>query len=239
MRTRAASLFVMLALPAALSAQILRIPRRGTPPPAPLPPTAEPVARALRVQQSRWSGEAYSLFSSVRVPGANGGSSNYATFGGGTHGGYRLNDRFTGTADITTSMFGSPINSSTVEVGTRFMPMPFDIDIRPFVDVRASYMYLSDTFTPQGGVVAGNDYQISRYGRGFGGITGAGFEYSLTNSFALSTELSALRGRMTAYHIDNPTSIPVGNSYWMTAYRLTVGFKYAGTRVSQLREQTK
>src|ERR1700759_233481 len=69
MRTRFASLIVLLALPAALSAQVLRTPRRPTvPPPAPLPPTGGPVAQLLEFHRSRWSSEAYTTFSDVRVP---------------------------------------------------------------------------------------------------------------------------------------------------------------------------
>jgi hypothetical protein len=239
MRTRASSLLVLLALPAALSAQILRTPRRPTmPEPAPLPPTGGPVARALDVQRSRWSGEAYSLFSAVRVP-AGSGVANYASFGGGTHAGYRISDGFTGTADVTTSQFGSPISSSTIELGTRFMPMPFAVDIRPFIDVRATYLWLSDNYAVGPGQSAAADYAITRYGRGLGAVAGGGFEYSLTNSFALSTELSALRGQMTTYGTDNPAGIPTGSAYWLTSYRFSIGLKYSAARVARLAKQPR
>ena len=239
MRTRLVSLTVLLALPAALSAQVLRAPRRPTTPaPAPLPPTGGAVAQQLAYHRSRWSGEGYSMFTNVRMP-AGAGTASYATIGGGTHGGYRVSDRFTGTADITTSQFGSPINASTVEIGTRFMPMPFDVDIRPFVDVRASYMWLEDNFALPAGQSAAGDYAVTRFGHGAGGIAGGGFEYSLTNSLALSTELSAVRGRMTTYNTNNPVGVPVGSAYWMTSYRLTIGLKYSATRVAHLAAQPR
>jgi hypothetical protein len=239
MRTRLVSLAVMLALPAALSAQIIRAPRRPTTPgPVALPPTGGAVAQVLELHRSRWSSEAYSLFSDVRVP-AGGGTANYATFGAGTHGGYRISDRFTGTADVTTSQFGSPMSNSTMEVGTRFMPIPFDADIRPFVDVRGSYMWLEDNFALPTGQSAAADYSVSRFGHGFGGIMGGGFEYSLTNSFALSTELSAIRGRMTTYNTNNTAGIPIGSGYWMTSYRLTLGLKYSATRVAHMAAQPR
>lgn len=239
MRTRLLSLVVLLALPAALSAQILRSPRRPTTPaPVPLPPTGGAVAKQLELHRSRWSTEAYSLFSNIRMP-AGPSTASYATLGGGTHAGYRISDRFTGTADATTSQFGSPITSSTIEVGSRFMPMPFDVDIRPFVDVRASYMWLEDNFGIPNGQSAAGDYQVSRFGHGMGGIAGGGFEYSLTNSFALSTEVAAVRGRMTTYNTSNSAGIPVGNGYWMTQYRLTVGLKYSATRVAHMAQQPR
>lgn len=232
MRTRTLSLlalFAVLAFPGLSSAQVPRMPRRPTvTAPAPLPPTAGPIARSLEVHRSRWSGEAYSLFSNVRMP-AGSGVANYATFGGGTHGGYRFGDRITGTMDLTTSQFGGPVQSSTAEVGTRFMPRPADTEIRPFFDLRAAYMWMSDSFSLPGDQF-GADYSATRYARGLGAIAGAGFEYSLTNSFALSTELSALRGRMTAYRMDAAAGVPLGEQYWMTSYRLTLGLKYSATR---------
>lgn len=234
MRTRVASLILLLALPAALSAQISRVPRRPTvPPPAPLPPTGGPVAQLLEFHRSRWSTEAYSLFSNVRVP-AGQGTANYGTFGAGTHAGYRFGDHFTGTADITSSQFGSTATNSTMEAGTRFMPTPFEVDIRPFFDLRTSYMWLSDTYADAAG--QGGPDRISRYGHGLGLIGGAGFEYSLTNSFALSTELTAVRGRMTVYGTNNTAGIPIGSGYSMTSYRLNLGLRYSATRVANLKQ---
>ena len=80
------------------------------------------------------------------------------------------------------------------------------------------------------------DYEISRYGHGVGVIAGAGFEYALTNSFALSTELSAVRGSLTAYNTNNTAGIPIGSGYWMTSYRLNLGLKYNATRLANLKQ---
>lgn len=232
MRTRLVSFVALLALPVALSAQVLpRVGRRPTPEPAPLPPTGGPIARSLALQRSRWSMDGYSLFSNIRVP-VGGTVANYAAFGGGTHAGYRFADRFTGTVDITSSQFGSPINASTAEIGTRFMPTPFDVEVRPFFDLRATYLYMSDNYNTPGAI--GTNYLTTRYGNGVGAIAGGGFEYFLTNSFALSTELTAMRGRMTAYASNNPTAIPEGTRYWMTTYRLALGLRYSQTRVGNL-----
>jgi hypothetical protein len=237
MRTRVRSLIALLALPAVASAQVLRTPRRPSrpPAPAPLPPTGGPVARALEVRQSRWSTEGYSLFSNFRVP-AGEGVANYAAFGAGMHGGYRIVDRFAATFDATNSQFGAPVNSSTVELGTRFMPMPFATDIRPFFDVRAVYMWMTDQYGLPGSEFGPIGYEVTRYGRGGGAIAGGGFEYSLTNSLALSTGVSALRGRMTAYRSATPTTIPDGTSYWLTTYRLSIGLKYSAARIASRKQ---
>jgi hypothetical protein len=231
MRVRLVSFVALLAAPLVLSAQVLpRVGRRPTPEPAPLPPTGGPIARSLDLQRSRWSVDGYSMFSNIRVP-IGGTVANYAAFGGGTHAGYRFADRFTGTVDITSSQFGSPVNVSTAEVGTRFMPTPFDVEVRPFFDLRASYLYMNDNFSTP---AASTNYLTTRYGNGFGAIAGGGFEYFLTNSFALSTELTAMRGRMTAYSSSNPTAFPVGASYWTTTYRLALGLRYSQTRRGNL-----
>src|SRR3569833_1406276 len=109
MRVRLVSSVALLALPMALSAQVLpRVGRRPTPEPAPLPPTGGPIARSLELQRSRWTIDGYSLFSNIRVP-AGGGVANYAAFGGGTHDGYRFADRFTGAGGGAAARGGSPI----------------------------------------------------------------------------------------------------------------------------------
>lgn len=239
MRARVVAFVALLTLPVALSAQILRRPpvgRNPTPSPVPLPPTAEPVARALQYHQSRWSAEGYSLFTNVRVATPN-GVANYTNVGAGTHGGYRFGDHFSGTADLTSSFDGSPTETQTAEVGARYAPAPFEQQVRPFFDVRGSYLHMSDTFFSANNTVSPvGDYATTRYARGFGGIVGTGFEISLTNSFALSTELSAMRGRMTAYRVNGPADFPNASAYWLTQYRLALGLKYSARRVTALRQ---
>jgi hypothetical protein len=66
----------------------------------------------------------------------------------------------------------------------------------------------------------------SRYSRGFGAVAGVGAEYSLTNTFALTTGLSAMQSNMVPYR-SNGVSIPTsGESYRMTTYRLAIGLRY-------------
>lgn len=246
MRTRALVVIALLSLPAGLSAQGVRLPRvgRGTrPQPAPLPPETAPVARALAYKRSRWSIEGYSLINSVRVPTAAGGVTSYTTFGTGTRADYRYTERFSATVDFTASPLGDPAITETAEIGTRFRPLPWNEEIRPFFDVRAAYMHMYDTFAfpMQTSVTAGglNQQYVeeSRYSRGFGSVAGAGLEYSLTNTLALTTELTAMRNRMTTYRLTSPTSIPSGTTYWMTSFRYTLGLKFNPVRALRLAQK--
>src|SRR5262249_10579859 len=155
------------------------------------------------------------MFSGVRLPTPSGATTS-SLFSSGTQGGYRLNDHFTGTVDVTASVFGSQLSSQTAEVGGRYAPLPLDEPVRPFLDMRAAYLHVSDMFDIPAESAAIPGYAMTRYANGFGGIVGAGFAYSLTNSLGLSTELSAVRGHMNAYHTQSPTGIPYGTGYSMT-----------------------
>jgi hypothetical protein len=236
MRTRAFVLAALLVLPTALAAQRMpRVPRRTTPEPAPLPPEAEPVSRAMSYTRSHWSAEAYGLVSSIQVPAAGQGMTSYTAFGGGTRGDYRLAEHFSATVDLTVSSLGMPSYVYTAEVGTRYMPMSRGDQIRPYLDLRAGYMHLSDSYaSPVGpgesvGGVSQSYNDVGRYSRGFGGIGGGGLEASITNSFSVTTGVSAMRSRMTVYRLSGPTSIPVGTNYMMTSMRFLIGLKYNPT----------
>jgi hypothetical protein len=238
MRTRAVLLTALISLPCVLDAQGgVRLPRggssgRGAPPTAaPLPPTAPEIAHALAYKRSRWSAEGYTLVSAVQVPTST-GSSNYTSFGTGTRADYRYTDRLSATLDLTYSPIGGSSTTETAEVGTRFKPLAADQVVRPFVDVRALYLHMHDTYSIPGSSVpiGGPNQQLNelgRYSRGMGGIVGTGFEYSLTNSFALTTEVAALRNRMSTYRLSGAPTVPAtGAAYWMTTYRLTLGLRY-------------
>lgn len=246
MRTRAVVAIALLVLPAGLTAQRLPRPpiRRGTPPQAaPLPPEAAPVARALAYKRSRWSGEVYSLINAVQFPTADGGATSYTNFGLGTRGDYRYTDRFSATIDLTASALGSPVTTETAEIGTRFRPGPMDQALRPFFDVRAAYMHMYDLFAmPIAGSGSGLSHQYAqeaRYSRGFGSVAGAGLEYSLTRSLALTTELTAIRSRMTAYRLIGPANVPNGSTYWMTSFRYTLGLKLNPVRALYLSQNPR
>jgi hypothetical protein len=111
--------------------------------------------------------------------------------------------------------------------------MPWGESVRPFVDVRAAYSYLSDMYAMPGSpfALSGNDPTLAyvdagRRSRGFGGVAGAGFEYSLTHSIALTTELTATRARMTTYRLIGAPTLPNDRSYWMTMTRWSLGLKF-------------
>jgi len=244
MRNRALLLAALVIAPAAASAQV-RLPRgsRGSAPPttAPLPPEAPVVSKALAYKRSRWSAEAYTLVSTFEAPGVN-GMATYTSFGTGTRADYRYSDHFSATVDLTASALGSPVISETAEVGTRFRPGTLDSRLRTYVDARGQFLHFYDTpsLPTSTGAIVGGVGQTSefvagqRYSRGFGGVAGAGFEFSFTNSLALTSELLAMRDRMSIYRFDNPTSIPMASRYWMTSYRYTIGFKYNPTSALHL-----
>ena len=249
MRTRALIASALIALPlvpCASSAQAVRRPpidRRTVPPPAPLPPEAIPVARSLAYQRSRWSAEGYSMIASSIIPAGVGATTRYTTIGGGTHADYRYSDHMSATMDFTVGSSGGSDVSETAEVGTRYSPFSWEQSVRPFVDVRAGYMRMFNSYAlpaDDGGIPGTFDRQFlteERYSRGFGGITGLGFEYSLSRSLALTTELAAIRNYMTTYRLSQPTSVPVGSSYWMTSFRYIFGLKFNPVHVLHLDQQ--
>jgi hypothetical protein len=233
--------------PSLAAAQRAGLPRgRATrPEPASLPPQAPPVAHALSYHRARWSAEAYSLVSSLQTPNVNGGASRYNTLGLGSRADLRVSNRFSVTLDATTSMFGGPATTRTGEVGTRFSPLDWNRRVRPFVDLRAAYMHLADSYAtpsnPSGGVGGPNQQlvELGRYSRGFGTVAGAGFELSIAPSFAITNEISGLRARMTTYRLSGPTDVPPGASYWTTTLRYALGLKFNPTRVLQLAQNPR
>jgi hypothetical protein len=239
-RTRVFALIALLTVSSGLSAQggSGRIPRgvRPTTPQTPaLPPSIAPVGQALSYTRSRWSTETYSLISTVDVPSPVGPSSRYTTVGAGTHAEYRVTDHVAATVDLTASPLGRVASSQTAEAGARYSPLTWEHRLRPFFDLRAGYMRLHDSYSAptEAGAISGlgSDFtETGRYSRGFGGIGGLGLEYSLTNTFALTSELSGMRNRMTTYLLTGPTSLPSGTNYWMSSFRYTLGLKFSPVR---------
>jgi hypothetical protein len=230
------SLLALAAIPSQAMAQVRRPGiRRGTPPPsAPLPPQAPAVANALSYHRARWSVEGYSLISTYQVPVGNGVSSS-TSFGGGTHGGFRLNNHYSIGVDGTAAYSSSPITSETVEAGVRYMPLSLEGSLRPFFDARGMFTHMYDEYSSQGAGIGFSQFdQYSRYSRGLGAIAGAGVERSITRSLSLTTEILAMRSRMTAYRVTGPGTIPAGTSYSITSFRYTLGLKY--NRMSIMRQ---
>jgi len=250
MRTRAlivvslaSALAVPCALPSTLSAQIIRLPHRGRrtqPPGRPMPPQIKPVAQATAYRRSRWSFESYPLISSIQTPGPLGGGTSYTVVGAGVMGEFRALERISGTFDVTSSIPGTSMSMQTIELGTRIHTVPSDRQLRPFLDVRAAYAHMNDLFTGSvstGGPLPSQEFiQGMRYSQGYGGIAGAGLEYSLTARVSVTTELSALRGRLTTYRLSAPTSFPASEgAYWMTAFRYTIGLRFTPVHLMNLK----
>jgi hypothetical protein len=251
MRARAFAVVASLALsgvvvlPLGVSAQIGRAPRPATgrtldpivPNAVPLPKEAPPISRALAYKRSRWAFESYTLLNSVQVPSGN-GVSTQQSFGAGVHGDYRYTDNFSFTADLTSAAISNPTSTVSAEIGTRYAMLPLDRTVRPFFDLRGAYLRSYDAITSPGQVISSinsPDYTVtSRYGRGFGAGAGAGLEIALTHSLSMTTELVALRSRMTAYDSSNPVVIPQGSHFWTTTARYVLGFRYSPVRVAHL-----
>ncbi len=245
-----AALTVLTVLPSESSAQ--RRPRTGRRPtgaqPAPLPPEMPAVARALAYRRSRWSVEGYPFVSLIQAPAvAGGGTTTETTAGTGTHGDFRLSDRFAATLDLTTSLPFTSTMTGSAEVGTRFRPMPWGEHVRPFFDLRVAYAYLYDTyaapleiFSPTNSGPTPSLANGGRSSRGAGGVVGTGLEYSLTQSLALTTQLSAMRGRMTTHQLTGGTNIPrPSESYWMTSVRYSLGLKFNPVRTLHLAQNPR
>jgi hypothetical protein len=223
-----------------VSAQIVqRRPSTRTPAePASLPPAAPEVGRELAYKRSRWALEAYSLFSAVQVPSA-GGSTYSAVIGAGTHGDYRLTDLIAASADVTfANLSNTNMTYETAELGTRFtVPIP-DERTRPFIDARAVYMNLNDMYLGDVATGRSSTTPSTRYSRGFGGLAGVGIEHSMFGSYLLTTEIAALRNRMTTYR--STGVMPAnGTNMWATTFRLTVGVRYNQQRSLQLAQNPR
>ncbi|MDQ2666196.1 MAG: hypothetical protein M3Z05_09320 [Gemmatimonadota bacterium] len=231
MRTRAL-LAIAIVLPSVASAQF-RTPRIGGArpgQPVPLGRQPEVVARSIAIQRSHYSVETYPLIARIEAPGIAGGPPIASTsFGAGTRLDYRYTRYVSWTMDLTSAYAGGPATMATAELGMRIHPEDAEARIRPFADIRFGFAQSADGYaSSQGaGFGPGSNYATdSRYSRGCGGVAGAGAEYALTNSFALTTGVSVLRSRMTSYQ-STGVSVPTANdAYQMTTYRLAVGLRY-------------
>lgn len=239
MRVRSLALLALLALPSWSSAQRIPVPRihrRVEPRPAPLPPQPPIIANQLAYRRSLWSFESAPVVTHMELPAATGGTAVYTTLGTSDHADYRLNDHYAATVDFGASTdFGSAVYLLT-ELGTRYRPLGLDSKVRPYFDLRGGYMFMYDQYAgvaPNGSAIAEQQFiQGGRFANGFGASAGAGFEYPLTRSLALTTELTGMRSLLRAYHTSGPAGFPNNEGrYWMTSVRYMFGFKYNAVRL--------
>ena len=198
--------------------------------PVPLGRQPEVVARSVAMQRSRYAVETYPLLSRVVAPGFAGGLPISSwNFGAGTRLDYRFTRHVSLTGDITSSLYGGPAQMETAELGMRFHRENMETRLRPFADARLGFEHSADQLSGMSGLGIGPASSLvtsERYSRGFGGVVGAGAEYSLTNTFSLTTGVSAMRTNMMAYAYTG-TSVPTsGDGYRMTTYRLAIGLRY-------------
>jgi hypothetical protein len=166
--------------------------------------------------------------------------------GSGSHGDYRMTDRFAMTFDVTSTLPFTTTMDGTVELGTRFRPLPWGVNVRPYFDIRGAYSYLSDMYAASsdlfttgssgGAFVSG---ESGRRSRGVGGLVGAGLEYYFTRSMAVTTGVTAARSHMTAYRMTGFAVQPNASTYWMTSARYTLGLKFNPVRVLRLEQNPR
>ena len=236
MRVRTAIVAIALLLPSLASAQ-RRVPGVDGRRPRPSIPEGrqpEPIARSQAYVRSRYSVEAYPLLSRVEASGVADGSpsSHWTSFGAGTRLEWRQTDYVSWTLDLTASYLGGPAFSETVELGTRLRPRNWNDRVRPFADLRVGFEHVSQTLTNQDlGLGPGSiRSEGMRYGRGLGVAAGAGAEYFLTNTLAMTTAVSVMRSSMTGYRFTGVSVPTTESSYRLTSYRLAVGLKYNWVR---------
>lgn len=229
MRARTLVVTALLLAPAALSAQRITLPigRRGPAEPQPLPPQPTPVAMQLAYTRSHLSFETYPMVSFNSAPGlaGPGRAGSWASLGMGTHADYRLTRFMSATMDLTSSLFGGPARTQTAEVGTRFNKARGEGRWYPYLDLRVGYVasYLSTGSTGDVFVDPSTQLYFSNYSHGFGGVAGAGMEYTLNNAFSLVTAASFLRADLTQHSLES--SVPGDRNYTLTSLRYTIGLR--------------
>ena len=105
-------------------------------------------------------------------------------------------------------------------------------------------MHMYDSFaTPLPAVVGGGiGDQFSatgRYASGFGAVAGAGMEFGVTQTLAVTTEFSAVRNNMTIYRLTGPANLPTGGRYMMNSYRMAIGIKYNPVTTLDLKQNPR
>jgi hypothetical protein len=236
MRTSVVVAIASLLLPAGLCAQVVATPRILRPrpgDPAPLPPQADPIARTLAYQRLRISVESYPAVSYVQTSAFAGSSSSaWGTVGAGTRAEYRVSRLASATLDLTSSLYGGPVQLHTAELGTRIHQERSEHGVDPFIDLRVGYLAMSarplDSFSEAFGLPAISGNSLLQYSHGWGALAGGGVDVGLTRTLSLTAALLAARSRMTSHDAYGPSiSDP---SFALTSLRLTLGLTYNPVR---------
>ena len=223
MRARSLLAIAMLVVPALADAQRIPTPRvrdRGPARPAPLPPTAGPIARETQYVRLPYTVESYPLISYFRAPGF--GSSNFANGGAGERLDLRVSGTVSLTLDLTQSFIGGPVHAHTAELGVRLRPQTAsERKSYPFLDARGGFVYVAERELRPYDYVdrSGGYYQAAR---GVGGVAAAGVEFALHPRFTLTTAGSVLHA--------NVAPITSGSRQLdrsaLTALRYSIGLRY-------------
>ena len=238
MRGRLLLAFAGLVIPmVAASAQRLPMPRnRGPARPAELPPQPGSIARELAYKRLPYSAESYPLLSyhDASTAVTAGGLSSWVSWGMGQRIDFRMAPALSATLDFTSSLWGAPVRTETVELGLRLRRDRNADKLYPFADVRVGYMQAFQSqfrpFDVDDAFGGGAPGQGSRWSRGVGAVGGGGLEYALSRMFSLTTSAVVMRSRLTSR-----TFLSGGEDtrYWMTTYRYTIGLRFNPVRAIQ------
>jgi hypothetical protein len=206
----------------------------------------EAVAKSLVITRSRFSFESYPLIVRSIAPGFTAGVqpvSSWYSYGGGSRIAYRALDLISASLDLTSTAFGGPASTQTVELGMRIRPPQWDHRVRPFADARVGYEQTSDQFynTPNSDIGLGPASTLSpsfRHSHGVGAVVGGGLEFSVTNSWGITSGLSAMRSNMNTYRYDGFNVPTADNRFGMTTYRFTMGLVYNRARTLSLQQRS-
>jgi hypothetical protein len=226
MRARSLLVIALLALPSVVEAQRLpRMPRifDRPPRPAPLPPTAGPVAHDRRYVRMPYTVESYPLIGYYSAPGFDGGLESFVTGGVGERLDLRLNRNISLTLDVTQSFLGGPALTQTAELGVRMRPES-QIEQRwyPYFDVRGGFAYVAERQMRPADYIDPMGSSYTQAAGGFGGVAATGIEYALHPRATLTTGASVLRANLAPFASG---SRQLDRSV-LTAVRYTVGVRF-------------
>ena len=240
MRSRALiAAAALLTLPSVMEAQRTGQPRIGTRiPTARLPDkTAPRVGQAIQANQmyirSNASFESYPMFVSFSTDRPGGES--WGSVGVGQHMDLRILPLFALTGAVSQTLLGGPVQTTSMELGTRFGPRRSEHSFVPFVDARYGYI-----MTTQGGGAAFNDFGTGTSsgtqspalflegGEGWGASLGGGAELPVSRRFSLLAGVSYSQYRMRPYAALDASSL--SERYTMRAYRTIVALRFNNVR---------